>query len=124
MTPAIKSTKLSLKHKMWELESEVVQCTYDLMGDVESHSTSEVGHEADPPVINMERSGEITQVYTRRSRTPSPKDSVPRKGSPRVIPAIEKNDNIPLSHETQGVPGELGESKEVGSHEDQEGEEF
>lgn len=48
MTLMIKYTKLWLKHKMWELESEGVQCTYDLMGDLEFHSTSEESAKKDP----------------------------------------------------------------------------
>lgn len=37
-----------LRHKLWELENEGVQCTYELMGDLDPHSTSEESTEQDP----------------------------------------------------------------------------
>lgn len=58
MTPVIKYTKLWLKHKMWELESEGVQCTYDLMGDLESHSSSEESSEQD-----MKGKGKVSSPF-------------------------------------------------------------
>lgn len=46
--PITKCTKLCLKHKIWELEKEGVQCTYDLMGDLDPHSTSKESTKQDP----------------------------------------------------------------------------
>lgn len=71
-------------------------------------------------MINVESSGENTQVYIKRSRTP-PKDSVPRKDLPLVTPTAEQHDNVPPSHRTHSEPGE---SKEAESHQDQEEEKF
>lgn len=41
MDPVIKVTKMWLKHTIREFENEGVKCTYNLMGDLDSHSTFE-----------------------------------------------------------------------------------
>lgn len=83
--------------------------------------SSKVGEEVGPPIINVESLGERTQVYTRKSRTPSPKDSVPQKDVPPVTPVAEQHDNVPPPHEASNV---LGEPKEAKTHQDPKGEEF
>lgn len=83
--------------------------------------SSKEAEEVSTLVINVEISRERTQLYTRKSRTPSPKDSVPKKDPPLVTPHTEQHDDIPSSHEAHE---EQGESKEAENHPDTEGEEF
>lgn len=48
MDPLTKFTRMWLRHKLWELENEGVQCTYELMGDLDPHSPSKESTEQDP----------------------------------------------------------------------------
>lgn len=72
MAPVMKFTKSWLKHKVWELESKKVPCTFNLMGNLNAHSTSEESGEDD--------STEKTKVSSPfKIKIRGPKESEPKK---------------------------------------------
>lgn len=70
-------------------------------------------------MVDVKSSREKARVYTRRSRTPSPKDSVPKANHPSVISHERQCDDVPSSHEAQR---KLGDSKNIEEHPNTEGE--
>lgn len=72
-------------------------------------------------MVDVESSGENIQVYTRKSRTPYPKDSVPKENFPPISSHKEQHDYVPSSHEAKRKPSE---SEKAEDHPNMEGEEF
>lgn len=133
MTLIIKYTKLWLKHKMWELESEEVQCTYDLMDDLESHSTSEKLAKQDPKgkgkvsspfktKIKDIKAEEVQEAEKQRktiakktghaSRTKKPtKDETEKEDKEVSLPVLKRRRIVRVSQKEKGI-SKVGE--EVG----------
>lgn len=69
--PVIKYTKLWIKHKIWELDSEGKQYTYDFMGDLESHSTSK---EEEVNSKGKEKVGSPLRIKTKGAQVEAEKE--------------------------------------------------